>query len=243
MSNPMNRLPIPSPLRNTTPKTHRHRRLGKSSAALMIALLAVIAGFTIFGAGSAHAQGEERDYVDVGLVLEVVEESIAGLQLKIIVVNHGSRTAYDVDVEVDIAYPEDSSFFHSVPDVPIGSASLGSGGYSLHWTIPALGKLQRAEVVANVNDSHHDSMNVLVFDKTEYVHEYVGEVTTTSFESNVHQGNNRDRVWSVAVNPGDNVTSPRGQPIQSMCRWTNRTLRRATPSISPSPQIMVADLP
>ena len=211
MSNPMNRLPIPSPLRNTTPKTHRHRRLGKSSAAFMIALLAVIGSFALFGAGSAHAQGEERDYVDVGLTLEVPDHvgTSASRFLNVIVVNHGSRTAYDVEVVVNIEYPEDSSYFWPPDDyetigqfldVPIGSVSHGDDRYSLKWSIPALGGLQRETL--KVTGVRHESVtgDTVQFDNVLYPHGFFGKVSTSSFESKLHEGNNTARVWSYKSN-------------------------------------------
>ena len=142
--------------------------------------------------------------MDVALILDPVEDTFSGRDLNIIVVNDGARTAYDVEVVVNIRYPENSSFFSSVSDAPIGSASIGSDGYSIHWTIPALGGLQRGEVAAAVTDKH----SVRGFDKSEYVHEYDGKATTSSFESNLHQENNEDRAWSVAVNPGDDDNEP-----------------------------------
>ena len=156
------------------------------------------------GAGTAHAQGGDNDYVDVALILEALVESGPGRDLNIIVVNHGTRTAYDVEVVVDIEYPENSTFFSSVNDASIGSASVGSSGYSIHWTIPVFGGLQRAEALGIIDDDN----SVRGFDKSEYIHKFVGEVTTSSFERDIHKGNNKDMAWSVAVNPNDNDHEP-----------------------------------
>ena len=164
----------------------------------MVTILAVIAGFAIFGTGSAHAQGEEHDYVDGGLVLEVPRDNTPSARdLNIIVMNHGARTAYDVVVTVDVVYPDDSSHFGQAPSVPVGSASLKSGGKSLRWSIPALGGLQRAEVTARVANK---STTEPIFDKSLYPHEHFGAVTTSSFESDFHKRNNTSRVWSYAHN-------------------------------------------
>ena len=132
-------------------------------------------------------------------------------------VNHGARTAYDVEVVVEIAYPENSSYFTSAKDVTIGSAYLGSGGYSVHWTIPALGGLQRAQVLGDMRERS----TAMGFDKREYIHTFVGEVTTSSFERGIHKGNNKDIAWSAVINALDDDNAPAWSLIQSMCQWTN----------------------
>ncbi len=142
-----------------------------------------------------HAQGqdgEDRDYVDLGLVLEVPDDisAILSHQLNIIVVNHGSRAAYDVVVVVDVVSPDKSTFgYLGLPEVPVGSASLV--GTSLHWTIPALGGLQREKVAAEVT---HEGTRAPTFVNTFDPHEFFGEVTTSSYDSNL--SNNTYRVWS-----------------------------------------------
>ena len=164
----------------------------------VVVAVAALAG-TFLDEHVAYAQGEEYDYVDVGLVLEVPEvSSPISRSVNIVVMNHGSRTAYDVEVVVDIAYPENSSFFSATPIVSVGNASLESDGKSLRWTISALQGLQREEVSAQVI---HKTSSEPIFDKSEHVHEYFGEVTTLSFESNLHERNNTSRVWSYVTNP------------------------------------------
>ena len=145
----------------------------------------------------AYAQGDDNDYVDVGLTLEVRDQAsvLASLvELDIIVVNHGSRTAYDVEVVVNIVYPEDSSHFDRVPRVvPVGVASLDNNERTLRWSIPSLGELQREQVVAYVRKI---SSSAPAFDYRNDPHEYFGRVTTSSFQSNRHKGNDTARVWS-----------------------------------------------
>ena len=92
-----------------------------------IRLIAVVVVFValagaFLGERVAYAQGDDNDYVDVGLTLEAPEvpgDNVNQHDLKIIVVNHGSRTAYDVEVVVNIVDPEDSSHFN--PNPPIGN--------------------------------------------------------------------------------------------------------------------------
>ena len=166
----------------------------------LIAIAAVFAALTgaVFDEHAAHAQGSDNDYVDVALTLEVLGDTINEWRdLKIIVMNHGSKTAYDLEVVVDVVYPDETSYFNQVPaEVPVGSMSLENDGYSIRWSIPALGGLQREEVTAEV---FHKRSTAPVFDKSEYPHETYGEVTTSSFESDRHKGNNTDRVWSVVT--------------------------------------------
>ena len=166
-----------------------------------IALIAIIAVFAALAGGFrdepvAYAQQEDGDYVDVGLFLEVPFDEQAGLShdLNIIVVNNGSRTAYDVEVVVDVVYPALSRFRY-LPEVPVGWASLE--GTSLHWTIPALGGLRREEVAALVT---HEAIAPYtpVYDNGFDPHELFGRVTTSSFESDLHKGNNTSRVWSYS---------------------------------------------
>ena len=158
----------------------------------LIAVVAVLATLTgaLLDERVGYAQGEDNDYVDVGLILEYpASTNVATRNVKVIVLNHGSKAAYDVEVVVDIVYPEDSSYWTSAPDVPVGSASLEENGYSFRWTIPALGGLQREEVSVRSYSSGTG------FSKDLYPHEFFGEVTTSSFESDVHKRNNTDRIW------------------------------------------------
>ena len=167
-------------------------------------------GFFAFSApGEAQAQGDDNDYVDVAVILEPpttigrpITDWPTSLELDIVVVNHGSRTAYDVEVVVDIVYPEDSSHFYSslvsgVLGVPVGSASLENNGYRLRWSIPELGGLQRQEL-----ELHGSAIGRIAtsgsspaFDRDSYTHEFFGEVTTSSFDRNLE--NNTSRAWAV----------------------------------------------
>ena len=144
----------------------------------------------------AHAQGENRTPADVGIFLEVPDDPQASgvHKLYIIVVNQGSRTAYDVKVKVDVVYPAQSHFsILNLPTVPLGNASVD--GTSLRWTIPALGRLQREAVTARVTHAvSSQPAQPSDFDNSAYPHELFGEVTTSSYDSNLR--NNTARVWS-----------------------------------------------
>ena len=169
---------------------------------LAAVLLAVFVGFASSVAAPAHAQVSDNDYVDVAVILEVPDQhsSVTNRKLNIIVVNNGSRTAYDVEVVVDIEYPEDTGYYTSnrvdgVIEVPVGSASLENDDRSLRWSIPALGGLQREEI-SNASIVHKPTVTDPEFDNSLLPYEHFGRVTTTSFESNLHKGNNTSRVWS-----------------------------------------------
>ena len=176
------------------------------------ALLAVVVAFAIFGAGPSQAQGADGEYVDLAVILETpVVEHPSTRDLNFIVLNLGSRTAYDVEVVVDVVYPANTSFFEIVPDVPIGAASLENGGHSLRWTIPELLGMQRVEVSHYVR---HSSV-ARDFNTQEDPHEFYAEVTTASFESDLRKGNNTDRVWSTLDSDHDVRTRP-AQPDYSV---------------------------
>ena len=159
---------------------------------MVTVLLAVVVGLAIFGAGSAQAQGGDNDHVDVAVILEYPDRSGSFRNINIIVMNHGARTAYDVEVVVHIVYPEDTSYFSSVLEAPLGSVSLENDGYSYRWSIPELGGLQR-EMIEGKRIIAADTDQG--FDNSGYPHELVGEVTTSSFESDLHKENNTDRIW------------------------------------------------
>ncbi len=159
------------------------------------------------GPEPAHAQEGDNDYVDVALILETPVATISyNRQLKAIVQNLGSRTAYDVEVVVKIVMPTNSSFFPSIPKVPIGTASLGEGGYSFSWTIPELRGYQRVEVVDTYRTRKISGPTP--YNVEEYPHLLDGEVTTASFESDLRKENNKDRVWSVLANDYDGRSEP-----------------------------------
>ena len=178
--------------------------------------LALVVGFAFLGTGSAHAQGDEGDYVDVAVMLEVPDQhsSVIRQKLDIIVVNQGSTTAYDVEVVVDVVSPEEAyyfQFFTGNPDVPVGSASLESNERTLRWSIPALGGLQRAKLSrAGVVHLPTTDPNP-AFDNSLIPHEYLGTVTTSSFESEIHKRNNTSRVWSyIYGRPNQNYRQAAG---------------------------------
>ncbi len=160
----------------------------------LIAIFAVFAALfgTVLGEPLAYAQGQDGGYVDVALALEAPDDFQASNShnLNIIVVNQGSRTAYDVEVVVDVEYPVESRFvLAELPEVPVGTASLD--GTSLRWSIPALGRLQREEVEAEVT---HKKTTAPAFDNTSYPHKIFGTVTTASFDNKLE--NNTSRIWS-----------------------------------------------
>ena len=185
-------------LRFMSRNNHNGRRVRFGAPAALLLALAIVMGGAIFPTDPIHAQGDDNDYVDVAVMLEAPETITAGLthELNIIVVNRGARTAYDVEVVVNVVSPE-LSMFRTFPRVgAIGhSMSLENDGRTLRWSIPALGGLQREEVVARVTHKTTGSQTPL-YDNSDLPHELSGEVTTSSFESNVHQENNTDRVWT-----------------------------------------------
>ena len=156
----------------------------------LAAVLVAVAG-VVFAPDPIHAQGGDNDYVDVGLTLEVPYDK-GGYEhdLNIVVVNNGSRTAYDVEVVLEIKYPEDTYYYYT-SEVPVGSVSVASDGRSLRWSIPALGGLQRVMVSLFAN---HTNVVPPVFDNAIIPHEHFGRVTTSSFEGDLHKGNNTSRV-------------------------------------------------
>ena len=183
---------------------HRRRLLRRSSA-LAAVLLAVVVGFAFFGAGPAHAQGGDNDHVDVALDLEWPVQDGSARDLSITVMNHGARTAYDVEVVVDIVYPENSSRFTTHLNMPVGSASLENNKHRLRWTIPELGGQERetADQVQII-----DSDNSLGFDNVLVSHEFFGKVTTSSFESDLRKGNNTDRIWFNVISSSTRTSRP-----------------------------------
>ena len=182
------------------------RRISSIAVFAAFALCLAVMGAIDGGAGKAQAQAQAEEFVDVGLTLEVPSSRSTDLThvIDIIVVNHGTMTAYDVEVVVDIRYPEDSSYFLAPGDyhiqgrtleVPVGSVSQGSDIYSLRWSIPALGGLQRETLTPSIIHKTPETASVQ-FDSSLYPHEFFGQVTASSFESNLHKGNNTSRVWS-----------------------------------------------
>ncbi len=184
-------------------RLQRRRGLSRPKAVWRLAVLALllcaaVATVMAWGAVPIHAQGEDNGHVDVGLILEVPDTiSVTHFHnLNIIVVNQGSKTAYDVEVVVSVTYPVDTSGFRESPAVPVGSASLDTDGCTLSWSIPELGGLQREEVAAEVR--HARSIGGTPFDNTVHPHKFVGRVTTTSFESDLHRENNETQAWSYS---------------------------------------------
>lgn len=168
----------------------------------IVTILTALAG-TLVNDPIVYAQGDDNGYVDVGLTLEIPNHVGDGARhdLNIAVVNHGSRTAYDVELVVEIEYPDDSSHFDVAPAVPVGNAWLDSTERTLTWSIPALGGLQREEVTAKVTHRNTVTSAGSLFDYRAYPHEHFGRVSTSSFESNLHEGNNTARVWSYSPAP------------------------------------------
>ena len=175
---------------------------------IAIAIVFAVLTGSVFGEHVVYAQRGDNGYVDVGLILEVPDQDVDNRDrgLNIIVVNHGSRTAYDVEVVVNIVYPEASSYFlapgdyhliNPILEVPVGSVSQEGDRYSLKWSIPAIGGLQREALEVRVIHAAL-TRDTVKFDNKLYPHEHYGKVTTSSFESNLHKGNNTARVWSYS---------------------------------------------
>ncbi|MDE0369817.1 MAG: fibronectin type III domain-containing protein [bacterium] len=186
---------------------------------LALCLLTLAAAMVLHPA-TVQAQGPagENDYVDVAVTLEFNEENGGGdREVFVIVMNHGSRTAYDVEVVVDIVYPANSSYWRpNWVDVSVGTwalegtltpGSVGTsqgGGYTFRWNIPELGGLERERGRLRIRNSDNPVGDPnLIFDKSLDLHEIFGEVTTSSFESEIHKGNNTDRFWYALT---DHVT-------------------------------------
>ena len=77
---------------------------------------------------AAYAQGSNNDYVDVGLTLEV-PESRSSIDLNLIVVNNGTRAAYDVEVVVTFVSPPPNPPLRkaiSLCRLPTGKCRLGA---------------------------------------------------------------------------------------------------------------------
>ena len=179
------------------PRVTREDDVRKYFACLLTA--ALVLSLPLFGANPIHAQGAVNDYVDVAVVLKFPDTISAAHRhhLDIVVVNHGTRTAYDVEVVVDVEYPEDSSLLLFVPKVPVGDATIENDRHTLRWSIPTLGGLQREEVTAEVyHEIVASHMIGTTFDNSLVPHEVYGEVTTSSFENELHKGNNTARAWS-----------------------------------------------
>ena len=160
-------------------------------AVVPAACVAAVAG--LWSEPTAYAQGDGRDYVDVGLILEVPISHSAkfGHDLDIVVTNDGPMAAYDVEVVVDVVYPTMSDF-SDPPDAPVGQVSLD--GTRLRWIIPVLRGLQREVLTQRVRTAA--AIPDIPFDNSRHPHEFFGEVSTASFEDDRHRGNNTSRAWS-----------------------------------------------
>ena len=197
----------------------KHRRLSsrlRIGVAVAALLCLVAAAATATGPDPASAEGGDEEYVDVAMALEwrndLGHHNQSGSVLTVIVMNHGTKSAYDVEVAVDIVYPTNTVYFQRLQgsNVPMGSVSMertppagtvgarDGGGYSLRWTIPALPGLAYAELKANavrfgyeVTDQGNEGDEI--WDESQSPFKFSGEVTTSSFD--FHKGNNTDRIW------------------------------------------------
>ena len=194
----------------------------KCCAFTVLALCLAVAG-GIFAPDPIHAQGVDKDYVDVAVVLEVPFST--AIKPGVAVVNNGTRTAYDVEVVVKLVSPTKSTLGLSTnPQMAPGSSVLrADNNRTIHWTIPELGGLQREELFLGV--VYFTSM-APAFDNNVIVHEFLAEVTTSSFESELHEANNTSRVWSYKTDPGIDRFFQAGG---------NHTVAVSVDKLSPSP--------
>ena len=195
-------------------------RLGAAAAAL---LCLVLAADTWPGPDPASAQGGDEEYVDVAMALEFRDTADSnfgifqnGSTLTVVVMNHGTLTAYDVEVVVDIVYPTNTVALGRPSDVPVGSVAMErptpagtvsherGNGYSLRWTIPALPGLayEELEVGTRTVDYLVTDQNNRIWDESKSPLEYYGAVTTSSVD--LHEGNNTDRIWVDVISITDN---------------------------------------
>ncbi len=173
----------------------------------LIAIIAVFAALTgaFFDEHVAYAQGVDKDYVDVAVILQMSNHSSGGYRdVDVIVVNNGHRTAYDVEVVVSTEDPEADAtalgdfavdaIAHPFYRVPVGSAiaSLQNGRRTFQWSIPALKGGQKVEYQAKVNQ--RKLLSPAEFDERRRPFEHFARVTTSSHDSN--PANNTSRIWS-----------------------------------------------
>ena len=206
-------------------------RLKGAGATLAVAalLVAFAAAFAFSTPATAYAQGDDSGYVDVSLTLEVPDyrTGVRSHPISVMVVNHGSRTAYDVEVELDLVYPEvdetepqKASRFDGL-GLAGNDVSLENMDRTFRWTIPTLEGLGYVERDVSVL---HDDGN---FDNGAYPHEIAGTVTTSSFQSDLHKGNDTARVWSYRYFSGGGVQ----RFIQLMGNyWVTATVDNPSPS-------------
>ena len=219
------------------PRPRRRRGLPRLTAvwrlaALALLLCAAVVSVMAWGPDPLHAQGNENDHVDVAVTLEYPDQQGNFRAIDIIVMNHGARTAYDVEVVVHIVSPENATYFRTpLPDVPVGIASIENNGYSYRWRIPALTGLQR-EIIKPLPMYSFDTSPTDrdPFDKRLYPHQFFAEVATSSFERDLHKENNTDRIWF-------DVTSQSGRSLQTKSRYSIKSV--SVDEANPSPGDLV----
>ena len=222
------------------------------AVAALLCLVAAAATFT--GSDAASAEGGDEEYVDVAMALEFRNTSgleyqhsvgILPPRLTVVVMNHGTLTAYDVEVVVDIVYPKNTVAFYpqfsSKSPVRIGSVSLldatpagtdiaqEGAGYSLRWTIPALPGLAYEEFTIRAITSARDTTQtpfVEIFDEDHSPFEFFGEVTTSSFDR--HEDNNTDRLWAQATTT--NTLNPRHARVKPDYKILSVSVDEPSPS-------------
>ena len=198
----------------------------------LAAQCAAVVSVMAWGPDPLHAQGNENDHVDVAMTLEYPDEQGNFRAIDIIVMNHGARTAYDVEVVVHIVSPENATYFRTpLPDVRVGIASIENNGYSYRWRIHALTGLQR-EIIKPLPMYSFDASPTDrdPFDKRLYPHQFFAEVATSSFERDLHKENNTDRIWF-------DVTSQSGRSLQTKGRYSIKSV--SVDEANPSPGDLV----
>ena len=199
-----------------------------------LGLLVLVAVTASFGPGgdAANAQGGDEDYVDLELTLGYVDR-VYDPDLDIIVMNHGTRAAYDVEVVVDIVSPKNTVSFRrpyrgrALGGVSIGHVSMegtlpavssgaeNGNGYTLRWTIPELPGLGYGRVTTDILTFDQDITQhprVDLFDEQHTPVEFYGEVTTSSFESELRRENNTDRIWTESTGASSSDLRVRATP-------------------------------
>ena len=137
----------------------------------------------------SHAQTpdpkDEFDFVDLEVKLDIIKGSLekSGIEVS----NLGQRTAYDLEVVVEIVFPDLTDGFDVLSRqgrLPVGTLVLENDNKRARWSIP---KLEGGSKVVYTID--HADTNMFAY------YEIVGTVSSQAFESQDRMDNNTHVMW------------------------------------------------
>ena len=169
-----------------------HRILSALALAALTLCLAM-SGAATGRMAEAQTQEPADAFVDLSVAIIVLDSASANRRVEIIVSNHGTLPAYDVEVEISTSIVDrDPPFFARVITIDTGEYFYSPN----HYVEPSVWRIERVGPQTSYSGTFTPLLLGLVA-----LHEWKASVRSATFESENRMQNNKAEAWQIASNP------------------------------------------